>query len=272
MTRLSTLSTLALLTVSMVLVGPGPATAQDPALVLGQGGIRFPDDTVQATAAVGDGVKVIDQDCATGAGCFAGDDPGFPVEITSPGSYRLASNLDLRGEPMAADLGAIDIASGNVTVDLNGFVILGPNHCAGTPPTSCSANGTGVGIKTNGNRISVRNGGIQGMGDHGIRGVSNLWVEGVRVEDCGGNGIDASGGIGGVLRNNSIRRNGGNGIDVGPHHMVMDNLIHANIGTGLVLGNFSAYGGNVINQNGATVTGTNLVQLGDNACQASTCP
>ena len=242
------------------------------------GGFKFPDGTVQTTAqetSVDDGILWIHQDCASGAGCFAGDDPGFPVEIGSSGSYRLASNLDIRGMPMAEDLSVIvvDVPSpGDVTIDLSGFLLLGPNNCPGTPPSSCTANGTGVGIQTNDNSLTVRNGGIRGMGDDGIRGVSALRVERVRVEDCGGDGIDASG-FGGVFRENMIRRNGGNGIAASNDHLVTNNLIHGNIGTGLVLGSFSAYGGNFIRLNGGTVTGSALVQLGENACDGnSTCP
>jgi hypothetical protein len=42
-----------------------------------------------------DGQLEINQACAVNTGCFPGDDPGFPVTITQPGSYRLTGNLDL---------------------------------------------------------------------------------------------------------------------------------------------------------------------------------
>jgi hypothetical protein len=68
-----------------------------------------------------------------------GDAPGFPVTITQPGSYRLSSNLTA---PPAAN--GIEITVSNVTIDLNGFTVLGvppPNppfntgiRYIGTPP------------------------------------------------------------------------------------------------------------------------------------------
>ena len=71
-----------------------------------------------ATALAADGVVEINQACAL-AGCFAGDAAGFPVSITSSGSYVLTSDL----APGATD--AISIPADDVTVDLNGFTIAG---------------------------------------------------------------------------------------------------------------------------------------------------
>lgn len=72
-----------------------------------------------------DGVIEINQACVA-SGCFAGDSPGFPVRITSPGSYRLTSNLDTNGETETA----IDIESDQVTLDLGGFSVIGPQTCS----------------------------------------------------------------------------------------------------------------------------------------------
>ena len=52
------------------------------------------------------GVFEIDQRCVA-VGCFPGDFAGFPVTISSPGEYRLTSNLDTRFSPTPADLTAI---------------------------------------------------------------------------------------------------------------------------------------------------------------------
>ena len=70
-----------------------------------------------------DGVVLINQTNALAGNVTPGDTPGFPVTITQPGSYRLSSNLNL-GYP-----GAIDIESDNVTIDLNGFSIIGGGIC-----------------------------------------------------------------------------------------------------------------------------------------------
>ena len=66
--------------------------------------------TVVAPALAVDGVREINQACALSGGCSAGDAPGFPVEITTDGSYRLTGNL------------AVGSGNGNVTaISISGF-------------------------------------------------------------------------------------------------------------------------------------------------------
>ena len=70
-----------------------------------------------------DGVVLINQASALAGNVTPGDTPGFPVTISQPGSYRLAGNLTVPD----ANTTAIEVtATGQVTVDLNGFVISGP--------------------------------------------------------------------------------------------------------------------------------------------------
>src|SRR5512144_1730857 len=101
-----------------------------------------------------DGMKLIDQARAFAGGLTPGDAPGFPVTISQPGSYRLSGNLTVPD----ANTTAIDITSSDVTIDLNGFAIIGPTVCGGFP-IACTPTGTGIGIHTfDSNRITVRNG------------------------------------------------------------------------------------------------------------------
>ena len=67
------------------------------------------------------GVVLITQAKALAGDVTPGDAPGFPVSITRPGSYRLTSNLR---SPSSL---AIEIAADNVSLNLNGFSIIGPN-------------------------------------------------------------------------------------------------------------------------------------------------
>ncbi len=75
-----------------------------------------------------DGVKLIDQNTAlvgnTRGG--VGGAPGFPVTIDQPGSYRLSGNLTV-----PPDINGIEIASDDVTLDLNGFRIAGSGVAKG---------------------------------------------------------------------------------------------------------------------------------------------
>lgn len=67
-----------------------------------------------------------------------------------------------------ANTTAIDIATGNVTLDLNGFVIRGVTVCEAVPVT-CSPTGNGVGVQASSRtNIAVVNGIVTGMGSFGI--------------------------------------------------------------------------------------------------------
>ncbi len=113
-----------------------------------------------------DGQLEINQACAN-VGCFAGDGAGLPVSISSPGSYLLTGNLS------TADVNAtvIAVSGSSVTLDLNGFAVIGPVSCTGKPPV-CSASGSGIGVSISSSRsVTVRNGTIRGFAD-GIRGAS----------------------------------------------------------------------------------------------------
>src|SRR6266567_2659981 len=90
-----------------------------------------------------DGVVLINQSSALAGNVTPGDAPGFPVTISVAGSYRLSGNLTVPD----ANTTAIEITADDVTIDLNGFSIIGPTVCSGGPPvTSCSPTGSGAGI------------------------------------------------------------------------------------------------------------------------------
>ena len=95
-----------------------------------------------------DGVGEINQTCATATGCFSGDAAGFPVTISTSGSYRLTSRLVLPNE----NTDGILVSTSSVSIDLNGFEITGPVTCAGGPILCTPATGTGSAI----DRISCR--------------------------------------------------------------------------------------------------------------------
>lgn len=156
-------------------------------------------------ALAGDGAIEINAACVAD-GCFAGDDPGFPVQINNAGSYVLTSNLEV-GD---ANTTAIDISKANVSLDLNGFSLIGPTSCTGRPVTSCSPTGNGRGIETyNGNRIS--NGAVVGFGSHGIYALAHSRLQNLRVEFNGGDGIYAQAGT--AVNNVEAVRNGAAGVE-----------------------------------------------------------
>src|SRR5437588_2480577 len=89
-----------------------------------------------------DGVILIDQNRALAGNVTPGDAPGFPVTISVAGSYRLSGNLTVPD----ANTTAIEVTADSVTIDLNGFSIIGPTVCTGSPVTSCSPVGQGRGV------------------------------------------------------------------------------------------------------------------------------
>lgn len=129
----------------------------------------------------GDGVLEINQTCAVNTGCFAGDTAGFPVTLSAEGSYRLTGNLDVSGQPTPENVTAIEITADGVTVDLDGFSIVGPRACPTTPQACAPAeNGAGIGIDTlpGVRNTTVLGGTVRGMGSHGL----SLEGRGTRVE------------------------------------------------------------------------------------------
>jgi Right handed beta helix region len=122
-----------------------------------------------------DGTVLINQSTITNGltGCPTGGH--FPIVICQPGSYRLSGNLTVPD----ANTDGIDINVANVTLDLNGFAILGPVTCApSSSSVKCSASGFGNGVTSDQSYIAVSNGTISGMGQIGI----HLFGVGERID------------------------------------------------------------------------------------------
>ena len=124
-------------------------------------------------------MKTLDQvEPRTDVLTLAGDG-GNRFIIAQPGSYYLTTNI-----VGVAGKNGIGIASGNVTLDLNGFALLGV-------PSSL------VGVKVNGTytNLTVRNGAVSGWGGDGVDAYSaglprNVVLERLAVSGNGGRGIE----------------------------------------------------------------------------------
>ncbi len=211
------------------------------------------------------GVVAIDQRAALAGRVTPQDTPGFPVTISEPGSYRLTSNLVLPDAAMTA----VQITAGNVTLDLNGFSIIGPNVCTANPIT-CTIRGGGIGIMAVGDtgvpspaNIRVMNGMVRGMGSHGIRmmGESTV-VERVLAVSNGGPGIVVGNGsvidsearlsgsgtaIVGLHVRGCTAANNVFGIFVRPGGVAAGNTAMANEGGGISVTNATATGNTATN-------------------------
>ena len=188
-----------------------------------------------------DGVIEINQACVP-VGCFAGDDPGFPVEINDSGSYRLTSNLVVSDES-----DGIFVESGRPTIDFNGFELRGPVTCFASLTTddpalldsvNCSGSG-GLGIGAFAGRgYQVRNGTVAGF-DNGLNTPTGSVVENMTVRENTNNGINA---LRETVRihKTTISTNGNDGIAGGAVEtrlLVTESIIRANDETGIYLAN-----------------------------------
>ncbi len=254
-----------------------------------------------------DGLLEINQACAVNSGCFTGDVPGFPVTITTAGSYLLTGNLSV-----ASGEGAIVATVAGVQLDLNGFEVAGGGSCSATIDNvsnrlaSVSCFGTaGFGV---GGVDSVRNGTVRGF-FIGINAATSLTlhVDGVAARE-NNTGINAVGqglimtdsivstGLKGVsgqsnngrytIRSCVFERNN-QGIYL-PNGVLSESIFHqnnealrSNVGGRALVTNssFSAnvksitgfnavFRSNVFDNNGTIPTGTSL---GNNICDAGPC-
>ncbi len=191
-----------------------------------------------APAHAGDGALEINQACVN-SGCFPGDAPGFPVEITSQASYRLTSNL------IGTNGGtAISIQASGVTIDFGGFTVGPCTNVSQICPILLEQDGISGSAF---NDVTLRNG---------------------VVEFFRGDGIDL--GQRALVEDMVIRNNTRNGLRVLQNSIVRKNRISNNGGTGASLGAGTSWGGNVLTQNGRNFAGNAFAAL-PNVCDGRSC-
>jgi hypothetical protein len=237
-----------------------------------------------------DGVLEINQSCID-TGCFDGDAAGLPITLANTGSYRLTSNINISGYNNAENLTAIEVSGNNVSIDLNGFAIIGPTTCTGQPVSSCSPTGIGLGINitgAGGRGLSVSNGHIRGMGGHGIYCALECRISNVTAVNNGDSGIVA--GQQAIITGCSASRNRLNGFnltglvfnsvaegngELGMHCAacsVYNSSFLFNGTHGISFTSNSTFGGNRMNFNNlGSITGTALATA-PNLCVAVACP
>lgn len=179
---------------------------------------------------------------------------GFPIMISAPGSYYLAGNIT-----GIAAYNGIEIVADAVTLDLNGFALLG-----------VAGSSSGIWVQGRYRNTSVHGGTISGWGQNGIDGdyVRDSTFEDLRLYGNGGGGIRASGnslishvvatnngahgilmngvgGYGGIIRDSTASDNAMDGIVVLGSTLVVGNTSLNNSGSQVHVINF----GNRIDSN-----------------------
>jgi len=249
-----------------------------------------------AAALAIDGQVLINMSTVSAAG-------GFPYTIRQAGSYKLSGNLTVPN----GDTTAIVIAHDNVTLDLNGFSILGPVDCTAGFPCANGAGNLGHGVRAGTDtpaqmyfNITVRNGTISGMGADGIHILGdNVTVEDLHVRNSGLSGVvvrstgaptqtnlivrrntiewNSSYGIkayGGLISDNTISHTGDAGVSMQQYGgIVTHNWVSYSNTVGLFMVGTTSYTGNtLVNNNGGGVQVAGGVNLGQNLCNTAVCP
>lgn len=137
--------------------------------------------TATLPALASDGVIEINQAKAVAGLVTTGDAPGFPVTLNLSGSYVLTSNLDLPAAMSGPATNGIQTGADNISIDLNGFTIIGVPM------------GTGIGI-TGAQRAKVSNGFILFFGGGGIS-LTDGTVDNIVANNNGAFGIKVANGI-----------------------------------------------------------------------------
>lgn len=188
------------------------------------------------------------------------------------GSYYLSRNITISG----GKKNGINVTGPNVSIDLEGYSIIGKNSAGG------------IGINAPGQTgLTIQNGNIQGMGGGGvtvgagstvrsmhitgsgpgIAGGASCVIENNSVTGNSGDGINAAG----LIRSNVSDGNSGNGITAGANSSITGNEASGNSGVGIAMQPSDGFSNNVINSAGTTVSGG--VDAGGNVCNGSTaCP
>jgi hypothetical protein len=187
---------------------------------------------------------------------------GFPIVISTPGSYYLAENIT----GVSGQFGMVIMADG-VTLDLNGFAL------SGVPGSVYGIFGN-PGLRN----VSIGHGTVRGWGYDGIHGgqLSDSTYEDLRLYGNGGDGMRANGnslisrvvatgnggnGIlmsnGGIIRDSTASNNAVDGIQALGHTLVVDNNAFSNAGAQI-----HAYNtGNRIDSNNVDGAGTSAINI-----------
>lgn len=212
-----------------------------------------------------------------------GDGAGYPLTLSKPGHYKLMSNL-----VVPAGIGGVVITSPDVTLDLNGFSIGGPNVCTqnlGTKVVTCSQPGSSIGIDAGTSsvpRSTIRNGIVKGFGKWGIYANDNVRLQGLVVSHNASHGYQGNfdySKVGVLIEDSLFELNGGTailmehgtvmrtrvassdvGIVAGISGLVQESFVTYNKGVGLM--NLVARGtlteSNGVNRSGVRSMGGNM--------------
>jgi hypothetical protein len=159
----------------------------------------------------------------------------FPIKISKSGSYRLIEDLQVKGGD------GIAVLVDHVSIDLNGFSIVGSN-VAGAPGEN-GINATGRSF------VSISHGSIANMSGTGILLGDEGVVREIRADGNGSQGIFCKSDC--AISDSTASLNGAQGIFVGSNSVVTNSITNGNKGLGISVGPNSTVTGDTANANSA---------------------
>lgn len=178
----------------------------------------------------------IDQTKALAGNVTSGDAPGFPVQLRVPGAYKLTSNL-----VVPAGTTGILIENYNVTIDLNGFSVIGPVVCTGAGAAlTCTGSTEGFGIASSLRGSTVRNGTVRGFGNAGVAMNIDATIENVTARSNGRSGFALNGNS--VISGSLAADNGEHGFYLNSGGKVFGSQAINNKGIGIYMNDSPSYG------------------------------
>ncbi len=225
-----------------------------------------------ATPAVAvDGEVLITHAKALNGNITPGDTAGYPITISRPGVYKLASNL-----PVPLDKDGIEVIAADVTIDLAGFRMHGQGKgrfgIAGGQASLTVRNGTIAGFKADGIFSTNTNighswivenrrltGNNRGAFPGNLARVVNSTVTGNQLT-----GVACQ--VSCHIQGNLVSNNGNDGVTI-ISGTVLDNTVALNVRTGIFATGVMGFGNNTLFGNGDNVASAGaVIPLHPNAC------
>jgi len=187
----------------------------------------------------------------------------LPYKITAQGSYYLTANLTATGSTSG-----ITISADNVTLDLNGFALVGGG----------SGSVTGINVPAAQKNILIRNGTVRGWTNGGINAsnATNSAIQGIRLSNNTAPSIffsiaGLSVGNGSTVKDCFVAQNSNsNGISVGNACTVSGCIARANsVGAGIRVLNSCYVVGNISDSNGTGIVMGSGNRIENNSCTSN---
>ncbi len=217
-----------------------------------------------ASAGAVDGTIEINQAKVLAAG-------GFPFSVSTGGSYRLTSNLTVSSESCTGGL-----TTGNdITIDLNGFSMIGPGCGAGisvgngVTVENGTVTGFSIGVEVQNNGI-VRNVHADANGQ-GISVGNNSVVEGCTVNNSTNHITDSvglEGGTGSTISGNTVNGNPQFGIECASC-TISGNTVGGNGIFGIIATGSQIFGNALVGNSGTAINCSSGCLISGNAVSGS---